>query len=80
MTTTPRIFRNCALSLPLMVLGAGGYGGLPAAAEIAIAGSVGVMNLAIAAWLGTRMVEFTASGVLPGTTTSSRHCSNTNGS
>lgn len=62
MTTTPRIFRNCALSLPLMVLGAGGYGGLPAAAEIAIAGSVGVMNLAIAAWLGTRMVEFTASG------------------
>lgn len=62
MTTTPRIFRNCALSLPLVVLGAGVYGGSLVAAEVAVAGAVGVMNFALISWLGSRMVELTASG------------------
>jgi len=62
MTTTPRIFRNCALTLPLMVLGAAAFGGSLVAAQVAVAGAVAVMNLSLMAWLGGRMVAHTASG------------------
>lgn len=62
MTTTHRIFRNCALALPLVVLGAGGLGGSQMAAQVAVAGAVGVLHLGLKAWLGTRMVELSASG------------------
>lgn len=62
MTTTPRLFRNCALALPLVVLTAGVLGGTLAAAEVAVAGSLAVLNLAALAWMGSGFVQEAAYG------------------
>lgn len=64
MTTTPRIFRNCALALPLVVLGAGGLGGSQMAVHVALAAAVAVVNLGLKAWLGARMVDPTGAGAM----------------
>lgn len=62
MTTTPRILRNCALALPLVILGWGGLAGPRAAAEVAIGGAFGLVNWIALAWLGTGFVREAAFG------------------
>lgn len=62
MTTTPRIFRNCALALPLVVVGAGAIGGSKMGAEVAAAGALAVMNFGLLAWFGSGFVHGIAVG------------------
>lgn len=62
MTTTHRIFRNCLVALPLVVLSAGALGGPEAAASVTVAGFVAVVNLAAFAWIGSGFVHSIASG------------------